>query len=248
MRALLKDKATPYALGLGIVLMALGRVIDSEFLVLADAAAFIAFGAVFPKAPWRVGGVAAVPAVVAGFVHAVTTSVGTVVMVVVFGPIALLLAAALVRLGSLLVEGDAEAAGLNASPEPPAVSGRRDIFDTKAKRARFLVIIAFVFFGASIALSASSSRSVEAKTEKRVAEIRKALEGHTPDQLTLEYLESVYGGGDNTLPGGPYRAILPSAQDIRATAEVRSGTETRCIHVHLRSDGSLTTETKNRSC
>ena len=248
MGALLKDRATLYALGLGIVLVALGRVIDSELVVLVDAAAFLALGARFPEAPRRLGVLAAMPLVVAAFVRAVSDSVGTVVIVSLLSPVGVLLAVFLVRLGARLVENEAETTRLGRAAEPPTASGRRGIFDTKAKRARFMVIIAFVVFGASFALTESSSRSVESKTEKRVAEIRKALEGRTPDQLTLEFLENVYGRRGDTLPGGPYRMIMPSAEDIRATAEVRSGTETRCIHVHLRSDGSLTTVTKKSSC
>ena len=97
------------------------------------------------------------------------------------------------------------------------------------------------------ACSAWSSRAADRKAAAREAEIRRALDGMTVDQVMPRVLGALDGGGDE-LPGGPYRVIRPVDGGVEAAAEVRAWTEERCVRARLSASGVVTTETSEGAC
>ena len=83
---------------------------------------------------------------------------------------------------------------------------------------------------------------------QRAEEIRTALSGRTPQSLEKSLLSRSYGGAGEPLPGGPETEYRSGPAEFRASAEVRSGLEFRCIRVRVGADAVVHTEIEGDAC
>ena len=227
----------------------LSLVLLDELSGLVNLVLILALGAVVRENPWRAGALASLPLMGVVLIRTGTTSALALAVAVVVGPVFLVISALLAKAGSMLVaRGPDEAAPDGLAPVGP--TGRRAMFDTKAQRGRFLVIVALVVMMVTGTVSAVSSRAADRKAEERVAEIRLALNGKTPEELVPGMIVGFIGDDSvgPVLPGGPYEVIRPKNGAIDATSQVRAGFTQRCIRVHLAADGVVTTSTTEGSC
>ncbi|MDP9419613.1 MAG: hypothetical protein M3P53_05620 [Actinomycetota bacterium] len=234
-------------LGAGVALAALPMVLPlGAGVAVIDLAVLLALGALFRETPWRVGSLVALPVVAAAVLRAGAGSGGAFLVAMLVSPVLVLFYALVARAGAMLVERDtADDDRLHTEAAPAAHPRGR--FETKAQRGRFLAILGILAVVGMASLSAWSSSSADRKAARREAEIRQALKGRTPAELTPQVLQA-FGGNGEVLPGGPYETVEPGSQMIRATATVRSGIEERCIRVLLSAEGVLSTETSEGRC
>lgn len=75
-----------------------------------------------------------------------------------------------------------------------------------------------------------------------------ALSGRTPQSLQTNFLDRSYGGEGEPLPGGPYQRYRTGPEEFRASAEVRSGLESRCIRVRVGVDAVVHTDIESGGC
>lgn len=208
---------------------------------LVNLAALLALGAVLRNDPWRAGGIAAVPLVVAMVLDRGLSPLRAVGVTLVAVPFVLVGSALVSRAGSMLVAADEEGTA------EPGAGGRRGRFDTKARRGRFLVVLGIAVALANGACSAWGTRAADQKAAAREAEIRRALDPMTADQVMPRVLAVLDSSGEG-LPGGPYRVIRAVGGGVEATAEVRAWTEERCVRARLSASGVVTTETSDGAC
>ncbi len=226
-------------LGAGLALVALRPVLPRPVAVAISIAVLLGLGALLPRRLWRTAVIVALPGLAAGLVVGAGRSLGWVAVVLVSVPLVIAFTALVVKGGSLLV----------VRPEPgspPVPAGHRPKrFETKAQRGRFLVIIAaFVVIG-GVFLRSWGAAEVDRRADRRVAEIRAALDGRDVNTIRLDPL-GFNDGAD--IPGGPYDLAFRGPDGFEARVELHNRLQHRCIRVLLMDGGRLVTDVDHGRC
>ncbi len=237
------------AVAAGLALAALPLAVSRPGVVTGvDIAVLLGMGALLPERPWRTGVIVATPGVLAGLLRAaVDGSEVPFPVLVLASPVALVISGLIVKVGAALVERRDQDSSDPRQPAPRGDGRRRRPFETKAQRARFLVLLTTVFVIGSSLLDNWGAGEVDEAARRREAEIRSALEGRTAEQISTQGIAGIYGDGPD-LPGGPYRWASPGSEVFQAPDEVRRGLQYRCLHVRLAGEGPVEIEIERDRC
>lgn len=232
----------------GVLAAGLGEVLPAPAAFVVHGVLPLTLGALLPSHPWRSGVLFAAPALCVMVARAGAASAGLVAFVVVTSPVVVLIAGLLVKGGAVLFPRGGHGADRDGPTVERRGGPRRGLFETKAQRGRFLVVLALVLVAAAAGIDNWGAAEADRMAARRAEEISDALAGASPADLRPRLLGAAYGGLGERPPGGPYTWLRPGTDELRAAAEVRHRLQVRCIEVRLDAAGRVSTEISGGRC
>lgn len=122
---------------------------------------------------------------------------------------------------------------------------RRKLFETKAQRGWFLVVLLVIFVIGGSSLTTWANEDADRKAARRAEEIRKSLQGQTPERLQTA-ASPMCSERSACLAGRT--SLLARARPLRCQDAGQGAPPVPCIYVHLDATGHVTTRIRKTRC